>query len=217
MHGRDGLPDEAAPTAVLLCVPDTEIETACASLPEPPPKFVGHVSGATSLTSLVPAATRGAQTFSLHPLQTIPSPATDLAAAPCAVTGSTPEALQFATDLAEKLGMKPFVLDDDARTAYHAAASIASNFLVALEESAAELLAKAGVEDARELLAPLVLRTALNWSEHGGEALTGPIARGDEATVARHLAELEERAPELIPLYTALAERTRALAAEGAA
>ena len=55
---------------------------------------------------------------------------------------------------------------------------------------AAELLDAVGVEDARELLAPLVLRTAANWAERGAEALTGPIARGDEATVERHLAAL---------------------------
>ena len=110
--------------------------------------------------------------------------------------------------------MRPFPVDDAARTAYHAAASIASNFLVALEESAAELLAGAGVDDARELLAPLVLRTAANWAERGPDALTGPIARGDEATVERHLAELRERAPELVPVYEALAQRTRELAAE---
>ena len=61
--------------------------------------------------------------------------------------------------------MRPFRVDEERRAAYHAAASIASNFLVALEESAAELLERAGVEDARELLAPLVLRTAANWAE----------------------------------------------------
>jgi predicted short-subunit dehydrogenase-like oxidoreductase (DUF2520 family) len=113
--------------------------------------------------------------------------------------------------------MRPFAVDEADRTAYHAAASIASNFLVALEESAAELLAEAGVKDARELLAPLVLRTAANWAERGPAALTGPIARGDDATVDRHLAELRERAPELVPLYEALAERTRAIAAQGVA
>ena len=216
LHGRDGLPAGATPTAVLLCVPDAEIEQACAALPEPTPKFVGHASGASSLTCLVPASTRGAETFSLHPLQTIPDPESDLTGAPCAVSGSTPAALQFATELAEHLGLRPFTIDEDSRTAYHAAASIASNFLVALEESAAELLQRSGIENPHELLAPLVLRTALNWSEQGRDALTGPIARGDETTVNRHLAELRERAPELVPLYETLAERTRELAAERA-
>ena len=88
--------------------------------------------------------------------------------------------------------MRPFEIPEERRAAYHAAASIASNFLVALEESAAGLLAEAGAPDARELLAPLVLRTAANWSERGAAALTGPIARGDEATVARHLEALRE-------------------------
>jgi len=58
-----------------------------------------------------------------------------------------------------------------------------------------------------------VLRTAANWAERGGAALTGPIARGDERTVARHLEALTAANPELVPLYEALAERTRAVAA----
>ena len=57
-----------------------------------------------------------------------------------------------------------------------------------------------------------MLRSAANWAEHGAAALTGPIARGDEATVARHLEALAETAPHLIPLYEALAERTRDVA-----
>jgi len=103
---------------------------------------------------------------------------------------------------------------EEDRAAYHAAASIASNFLITLEESASALLADAGAgEEARELLAPLVLRTAANWADHGAAALTGPIARGDEETVERHLAALAETAPELIDLYRALASHTRAIAA----
>ncbi|HEX6117259.1 MAG TPA: DUF2520 domain-containing protein [Solirubrobacterales bacterium] len=216
--GREGIAAAAEGAgAALLCVPDDEIDAACGALLEHGvPAFVGHVSGATPLNALAPASRAGAEVFSLHPLQTIPDPETDLTGAPCAVGGSSPPGLEFATDLAQRIGMRPFPVDDAARTAYHAAASIASNFLVALEESAAELLAGAGVDDARELLAPLVLRTAANWSERGAGALTGPIARGDEATVERHLAELRERAPELVPLYEALAERTRELAAERA-
>ena len=69
----------------------------------------------------------------------------------------------------------------------------------------------AGVENAREVLSPLVLRSAANWADAGADALTGPIARGDEETVARHLAAISEMAPELRPLYEALAARTRDL------
>jgi predicted short-subunit dehydrogenase-like oxidoreductase (DUF2520 family) len=89
---------------------------------------------------------------------------------------------------------------------------MASNLLIALEESAAELFERLGVEDARELLAPLVLRTAANWAERGPAALTGPIARGDRATIERHRAALAQTAPELLPTYDALAARTEAVA-----
>jgi predicted short-subunit dehydrogenase-like oxidoreductase (DUF2520 family) len=177
----------------------------------PPLHFVGHVSGATTLDALAPARERGAETFSLHPLQTILDGSADLTGAPGAVSGSSAAALRLAERLAGRLGMRPFEVPEERRAAYHAAASIASNLLVALEESSAELLDRIGIEDARELLAPLVLRTAANWAERGPEALTGPIARGDEATVARQRAAVEERTPELLALWDALEGSTREL------
>jgi predicted short-subunit dehydrogenase-like oxidoreductase (DUF2520 family) len=198
----------------LLCVPDAAIGEAAAMIASaaPPLRFVGHTSGATTLDTLAPVVERGASAFSLHPLQTVPDPSADLTATPCAIAGSDTEAEAFANRLAERLGMRPFAIPEQHRAAYHAAASIASNFLVALEESAVQLLERAGAEDARELLSPLVLRSAANWAERGAAALTGPIARGDEATVERHLGALRDLAPELAPLYEALAERTRELA-----
>ena len=162
-----------------------------------------------------PAARGGAATFSLHPLQTFAddddrrwtgTPARSRATMTAAV-GLRPVAGRDGS------AMRPFEVPEESRAAYHAAAAIASNLLVALEESAAELLERAGIEDARELLAPLVLRTAANWAERGPDALTGPIARGDEATVERHRAALAETAPELLPMYDALAERAEAIAA----
>ena len=200
--------------AVLLCVPDAAIADTAATVAAavPPLRLVGHTSGVTGLDALAAAADAGAATFSLHPLQTVPDSSTDFTGCPCAISGSDAEALEFARTLAERLGMRPFAVPEAQRAAYHAAASIASNFLVTLEESAARLLAAAGIEDARELLAPLVLRTAANWAEHGAGALTGPIARGDEATVARHLEALRRLAPEVVESYEALAERTRELA-----
>jgi predicted short-subunit dehydrogenase-like oxidoreductase (DUF2520 family) len=216
LAGRDAALDACRRAEIaLLCVPDGAIAQACEALARavPPLRFVGHVSGATSLGALAPARERGAEVFSLHPLQTIPDASTDLTGAPCAVWGPSGEAERLAEKLAARLGMRPFSVPEEARAAYHAAASIASNLLVALEESAAGLLEKAGIEDSRELLAPLVLRTAANWTERGPDALTGPIARGDAETIERHLAALRETAPELLPLYEALAERARELAA----
>ncbi len=209
--------DPAGASIVLLCVPDEAIEDACGTLAPMLEQgvFVGHTSGATGLSALAPAVARGCETFSIHPLQTIPTPQTDLAGAPCAVSGSTVESAAMAKALAERLGMRPFDVPEEGRAAYHAAASMASNFLITLEESAAQLMEQAGVSDAREVLAPLVLRTAANWADAGAEALTGPIARGDEATVALHLEALAQNSPELGPLYEALAGRTRELGAEG--
>jgi predicted short-subunit dehydrogenase-like oxidoreductase (DUF2520 family) len=219
LAGRDrSLGASRRAEVALLCVPDAAIPDACQTVAAavPPLRFVGHVSGATALAALAPAGERGAELFSLHPLQTIPDGDAELAGSPCAVSGSSAAALNLAQRLAEQLGMLPFAVPEKERIAYHAAASIASNLLVALEQSAAELLGKAGIHDGRELLSPLVLRTAANWAERGADALTGPIARGDEATVEGHLAALREVAPELLPMYEALVERTRALASERA-
>jgi predicted short-subunit dehydrogenase-like oxidoreductase (DUF2520 family) len=207
-------PGDCRRAAVLLCVPDEAIAGLSARITSEGPALVGHLSGATPLEALTAAAEQGAGTFSLHPLQTFPDGATPVEGTPAAIAGSSAQALAFARALAEALGMRPFDVPEERRAAYHAAAAIASNLLVALEESAAELLGRAGIENARELLAPLVLRTAANWAERGPAALTGPIARGDRATVEGHRAALAERAPELLPLYDALAERAEALARE---
>lgn len=207
--------DLAGARIVLLCVPDSAIRDTSERIAPAldPDALVGHVSGATPLGALEAAAAAGHETFSLHPLQTIPTDATDLAGAPCAVSGSSPGTSRVAAALATRLGMQPFDLPEEGRAAYHAAASMASNFLITLEEAAASLIGAAGVANAREVLAPLVLRSAANWADAGPAALTGPIARGDEATVALHLDALDTAAPELRSLYEALAERTRLLGA----
>jgi predicted short-subunit dehydrogenase-like oxidoreductase (DUF2520 family) len=215
LAGRDRALDACRRAEIaLLCVPDAAIVASCETVAAavPPLRFVGHASGASGLDVLEVARARGAEAFSLHPLQTIPDSSADLTGAPCAVSGSSQAAERLVRRLAVQLGMRPFAVSDEARIAYHAAASIASNLLVALEESAADLLAKAEVQDARELLAPLVLRSAANWAERGPDALTGPIARGDTETIERHRAALRRLAPELLPLYEALADRAAALA-----
>jgi predicted short-subunit dehydrogenase-like oxidoreductase (DUF2520 family) len=197
--------DASGATAVLLCVPDGEIAAAAGALAPGP--LVGHCSGATALDVLAPH-----EAFSLHPLMTVPAgaPAEVFAGAGCAVDGATPRALAVADQLAAALGMRATRVADEDRAAYHAAASIASNFLVTLEGAAERLAATAGVD--RALLAPLVRAAVENWAASGAEhALTGPIARGDEATVARQRAAVEERTPDLVPLFDALVDATRAL------
>ncbi|MBS1870720.1 MAG: DUF2520 domain-containing protein [Actinobacteria bacterium] len=196
---------------VLLCVPDAEIANAAAAVErrqDGDGPLVGHCSGATTLDPLAPH-----EAFSLHPLMTVPEdrPST-LAGASAAIAGATPRARAVARQLALHLGLTPFHVADADRAAYHAAASIASNFLLTLEAAAERLAADAGVE--RAALVPLVRATVENWAAMGAErALTGPIARGDDETVMRQRHALAERAPELLPLYDALVEATRRLAA----
>ncbi|HEY6770989.1 MAG TPA: DUF2520 domain-containing protein [Solirubrobacterales bacterium] len=208
-------PAETVPAAaVLLCVPDEQIAATAERFADASPSLLGHTSGATTLDALAAAAERGIATFSLHPLQTFADGETPTEGTPAAIAGSSENSLTYARGLAEVLGMRPFEVPEESRAAYHAAAAMASNLLVALEESAAELMQSIGVEDARELLAPLVLRTAANWAERGPEALTGPIARGDRATVQRHRAAVAESAAELVRLYDVLAMRAEAMAWE---
>ncbi len=198
--------------AILLCVPDAEIPAAAHTVAGAAP-FVGHVSGATPLKALEPA---GVQAFGLHPLQTITGPGADLRGCGCAIAGSTFEAVELAREIALRLGMEPIEIADSERPAYHAAASIASNFLVTLEGAAEAVAGGAGIEpdEARRLLGPLVRATVENWIALGPQAaLTGPVARGDEATVATQRAAVADTAPELLELFDALVNRTRELAA----
>ena len=201
--------------AILLCVPDAEIDAAAEVVTAAAP-LVGHTSGATPLTALAHA---GVPAFGLHPLQSFAHPGVRFEGAGAAVAGTTPEALAFATVLAKRLGMRPFEIDDEGRAAYHAAASVASNFLVTLEAAAETIASGAGLDpgEARELLMPLVRQTVENVAQLGPEAaLTGPVARGDQATVAAQRAAVERVAPELLDLFDELVRRTRALAAQEA-
>jgi predicted short-subunit dehydrogenase-like oxidoreductase (DUF2520 family) len=201
--GRDEVVDRAV-DAVLLCVPDAAIAEAAAFHGRSAP-LIGHTSGATPVSAL-----GAAEAFGLHPLQTFTHGGGRFDGCGCAVGGTTSRALAAADAVARCLGMRPFELADSDRPAYHAAASIASNFLVTLEAAAEQVAATAGLD--RELLAPLVRQTVENWAALGPErALTGPVARGDEATVERQREAVVAAAPELIDLWDALVAQTKTL------
>jgi predicted short-subunit dehydrogenase-like oxidoreductase (DUF2520 family) len=202
---RRGEPVPPATEVVLLCVPDDRIAEAAAAVPPGP--LLGHCSGATGLD--VFGEREG---FSLHPLMSVPhgSPPDVLHGAGAALDATSPAALVTAERLARALRLNPVRVAPEDRVAYHAAAAMAANFLVALEAAAERPAATAGVSRAQ--LAPLVLATARQWADLGPQsALTGPIARGDEQVVARHRAAVAERTPDLLALWEALAEQTRAV------
>jgi predicted short-subunit dehydrogenase-like oxidoreductase (DUF2520 family) len=200
--GRGESPADA--TVVLLCVPDREIGTAAAAIAPGP--LVGHVSASAPLDLLAPH-----ERFSLHPLLSVVGAGASFAGAFCAVDASSEAALAAARSIAGRLGMRVKVVPIEQRALYHAAASMASNFLVTLEGGAERLASHVGLE--REALVPLVRATLENWSRQGARAaLTGPIARGDLATAARQRDAVADAAPDLLPLWDALASATRELA-----
>jgi predicted short-subunit dehydrogenase-like oxidoreductase (DUF2520 family) len=189
------------PELVLLCVPDSAIPAVAAAVVPGP--WVAHVSGGTPLAALAPHERR----FSVHPLQTFTHSRgpEQLDGAWAAVSGETAEARTVGMSLAELLGLRPFELDDSARTLYHAGAVFASNYLVTLQRAASLLFEAAGAPPAA--LEPLMRRTIENGFE-----LTGPLARGDWGTVNAHRAAIQRELPTLDHLYETLAGATLALA-----
>ena len=197
LEARDLVVSDDDPELVMLCVPDAAIAGVASQVPVGP--WIAHVSGATPLASLSPHTQR----FSVHPLQTFTRDrgAEQFDGAWAALSGENVESIGRATWLADLLGLRPFVLADGDRAAYHAGAAIASNYLVTLYRSAARLFESAGAP--AEALVPLMQRTIEN-----GFQLTGPIARGDVATIEAHLDAIRRKAPDLEPMYRALATLT---------
>jgi predicted short-subunit dehydrogenase-like oxidoreductase (DUF2520 family) len=192
---------------VVVATPDAEIEAVARALARglEPGTLVVHLSGARGLDALaaITDARPDVLVGALHPLQTFAAPDPDrLAGAWAAVSGPSAVA-----ELAIELGLRPFVVDDEQRAPYHAAAAVASNHLVALLGQVERLAATAGVPF--DAFLPLMRASLENASEHGpAAALTGPVVRGDLQTVAAHLDALpvDER-----DAYRALARAALAL------
>ena len=181
----------AGATVVVIATPDAAIGDAARELAPrlEPGALVVHLSGARGLDALaaVTEVRPDCSVGALHPLQTFA--ATDparVAGAWAAIAG--PPAV---ADLARDLGLHPFVVDDDHRAAYHAAAVVASNHLVALLGQVERLAEAAGVPF--DAFGPLIETTVANCAGRGpAAALTGPVARGDSATVVAHLDALPD-------------------------
>ncbi|HEY2813898.1 MAG TPA: DUF2520 domain-containing protein [Acidimicrobiales bacterium] len=188
---------------LILAVPDDAVASVAASVLPVDTAVVAHMAGSLGLDVLEPHPRRA----SLHPLVALPNVelgARRLSGAWFAVAGEP-----VVNDVIDALGGHAFVVDDEHRAVYHAAAVIASNHLVALLAQVERVAAAADVP--LEAYLDLVRATVDNVAALGpADALTGPAARGDEATIQRHLAALpvEER-----ELYEVLADACRRLAA----
>lgn len=196
-HATDGV------DLVLIAAPDHAVEAVASSLEPRPSVVVLHLSGALGLSVLAGHARRG----SLHPLATLPDPVIGgvrlRGGAYFAVAGDP-----VATDLALALGGHPIVVAEEARAAYHAAATIAANHLVALLGQVERVAANAGLP--LEAFLPLA-RGALDDVRLLGprRALTGPAARGDDQTLARHRGALDPAELDSYDALVALAMRLR--------
>lgn len=165
-----------------------------------------HTSGVLSGEVLAPARQFGVAVGSMHPLQSfadIETARQNLPGSLFAIDGD-PEAVDAASCLAIDLGGRVFYVPPQERVLYHAAACMASNYLVVLLNIAEQLMSRWTVEqkDGLQALLPLVTGTLRNVSQRGtAEALTGPVLRGDVSTVAHHLKALPE---EFLAVYQSL-------------
>ena len=186
---------------IILAVPDDAIRRLAGVLADAgtigSQQVVLHLSGVHGQEALGPLVGSRAALGSLHPLQTISDPeraAERLKGAWAAVEGM-PRAVEAAERLAQDVGLRPFRIASQAKPMYHAGAVFASNYFVVVEAVAQRLLRHAGLTDAEawQALRPLVEGTLENLARLGPlGALTGPVARGDEATVRRHVEALTQ-------------------------
>ena len=154
-----------------------------------------HLSGVQGQEALGPLVSSRAALGSFHPLQTIVEPerAPERLKGSWAAVEGMPRAVEVAERLAQDIGMRPFRIATKAKAIYHAGAVFASNYLIVVEALAQRLLRHAGLTDADAwaALRPLVEGTIENLGRiEPKDALTGPIARGDTATIMRHLESL---------------------------
>jgi len=208
-------PTELTPEAdlVFITTPDEVIGTVCAHLGHARAlkerSVVAHCSGALPSSVLADARACGAHPGSLHPLQTFASAEQAVGLLPgswCCIEGDE-AAAEALRRVAASLNMHTLTVRTELKPLYHAAAVVASNYLVALQNAALKLAAAAEIErgDAFHALLPLVRGTVDNIQTLGiPAALTGPIARGDTQTVRRHLEAISAHAPDLLELYRVL-------------
>jgi predicted short-subunit dehydrogenase-like oxidoreductase (DUF2520 family) len=194
---------------LLLGVPDDAIEAVARELAPQlrPRQFVVHLSGAHGLAALAAAEQRGAFPVALHPPMTFTGTPADVERlAGMTFTATAPDAARETVErLAKDLGTGVQWIAEEQRAAYHAGLVHGANHLVTLLAQASEVLERAGIADPSATLGPLVTAVLDNALQSGHDALTGPIARGDVATVRAHLAVLT---PDARASYVVLARST---------
>ncbi|WP_285187304.1 DUF2520 domain-containing protein [Rhodococcus sp. MEB041] len=215
---------------LILAVPDQELDALVRGLARTdavsPGTLVLHTSGANGVGILAPLAGRGVVTMAVHPAMTFsgkPEDADRLATACFGITAADEIGLAIAQGLVLEIGGEPVGVPEEARTLYHAALAHGSNHLVTLVVDALDALRDALAHEelpgqqpveqrpggvAERVLAPLLSAALDNVLRSGQGALTGPVARGDGATVSRHLDALTDLDPRIAAGYRAMSLRT---------
>jgi predicted short-subunit dehydrogenase-like oxidoreductase (DUF2520 family) len=195
---------------VILSFPDDRLAAAAVRLARAKVDWGGrivlHTSGLLAAEALAPLRSAGAAVASFHPAQSFPAKRTPPARFRGISFGLDGDRLAVAAAraLVRELGGHPLIIPAEARPLYHAACAMASNYPVVLWQAAAKLLEQAGVggRKATRLIVPLVEGTLRNVKKlDPGEALTGPIVRGDLATVRAHLTAIARFSPAHLRLY----------------
>ncbi len=218
MTSLDSLPDDFH--LLFLCVRDNQIASLAEELskripPLTPPQAGGnlivfHTAGALSSDVLAPLREKGANVATFHPFGSFPR-----AGKPPSFKGltfgieGTPAAEARAEQIARDLGGSPLIVPAEARAMYHLAAVFASNFIVGDIALAVKMLGQMGLDEAQvlQVISPIVEGTFRNVKELGVKgALTGPAARGDKETLAKHEEALRKIDPELAELYRKFSE-----------
>ena len=213
-------PWEAAKAApiVFISTPDTLIESVCDKIAAEGgfngQSVVFHLSGALASDILASAKKAGAVTGSIHPLQAFApyelGQLSPFRAINMSVEGDE-KAVELGREIVNALKAHSFTIPTNAKTLYHASAVVASNYLVTVENFALELLKQAGLseDNAYEILEPLIMGSLNNIKKRGSiDALTGPVARGDDEIVARHIKDIERKLPQFSALYKLLGRYT---------
>jgi predicted short-subunit dehydrogenase-like oxidoreductase (DUF2520 family) len=216
------VPDVAADAdLVLIAVPDDVLPGLIAGMVEAGAihagQFVAHPSGRFGIDVLEPARAVGVLPLAIHPVMTFTGTSVDLSRLADCPFGVTADAAvrPVAEALVVEMGGDPVWVPEETRGLYHAGVAFGANFLMTVVLQSLELLRDAGMTEPERLVAPLLSASLDNALRYGDSALTGPVARGDAATVAEHLRRIEAVSPAAAAGYEALARLTadRALAA----
>ncbi len=206
---------------LLLSVSDSALESVAATVSTLRLSFhrltVVQFSGALTTDVLRPLSQKGALTLSLHPFQTFSkglsaSDSESLFKCFFGLQSDELEGIEVGKRIAHDLGGKVMIVPKEAKTLYHIAGVMASNYLVTLASLSSEIFAALGLspKEVAKVIEPIMRQTLNNIvaAPTIADALTGPIERGDAQVVARHLRELSEQVPHLLPIYTAFAVET---------